>query len=82
MNGCKIKAHDDTIPATSLKDGQLAVLVSGNTTYTGCIVMRHIYGTRDLLVNIGKAGGSTWFGPVPSGLRVRPLKAGEQITVN
>lgn len=85
MNGCKVSGcADDTIPASELKNGQIAVIVRNysSSTFNGRIVQRHQYGCTD---NLAVFGFDTYWAAVSTltgdKCRVRVLKAGEAITV-
>lgn len=87
MNGCKVTGcADNSIPASELKNGQLAVIVSNSysPSYNGRIVTRHTFGGFDHLAQIGLPTlfSSTAKTLVGNLCRVRVLKAGEAITVS
>lgn len=84
---CKVIGNccDDTIAASELRNGQVAVIVRNvfSSSWNGAIVARHNYNGVDHVVLFGR---SMMFSSNTKELtgdkcRVRVLKAGEQITV-
>lgn len=87
MNGCKLSAcpcDNVNVSATSLTDGQLAVITSGGSYgfsgYVGRVVQR--VGTT--LISVGKGAAGRWSSISKcdaKGIKVRALKAGECVQV-
>lgn len=87
MNSVKLTGNccDETIAASNLRNGQLAVIVSNvfSASFNGRIVTRHQFMSVDTLVQIGYPSqfSSDTKRLTGTQCRVRVLKAGEQITV-
>lgn len=88
MNAVKLTGTccDNTIAASELKNGQIAVIVSNifSTAYNGRLVARHLFSGVDTLMQIGLPSqfSSRTSDLTGNKCRVRVLKAGEQITIS